>query len=64
MDRVALPQGYEATTREATIYKPPGRPGTHVIDDRICETEPTMEQPTGIEPGTSGLVIQHPQHQV
>lgn len=43
MDRISLPQGYKATTREATIYKFQGRPDTRVIDVGICETEPTIE---------------------
>lgn len=43
MDRISLPQGYKATTREATIYKSQGRPDTRVIDVGICETEPTIE---------------------
>ena len=62
MDRIPLPQGYEATRREATIYKPQRRPDTHVIGLRTSEVEPTMKPPISTEPGNSGLVIQHSHH--
>ena len=38
----------------------PGVPGNHLIDQKRWNVESRLEPPNSLEPGTSGLGIQHP----